>query len=214
MRIYISCGAGVRPDEFSAVASGVQELAAMSGRAIGIARVGCWRGSDYLNANGSLRAWQSIDWFVAVSRERGRVNAERFLLKLHQEPVRQVDPHQDVVLLSDDLLSPDYNFVAGLSNASVGAVLSTFRLSSMGQDSIGRLEALKTLAMHEFGHVLQLPCDRNQVLERGSSAPHCNNRCVMRPCCAVPHDLEVMTRDRLRFGALCSDCLREITRND
>lgn len=84
-------------------------------------------------------------------------------------------------VINKDLYCPRMNFIFGYAMYHVGAVLSTFRLSSD--------ELIEKEAIHEIGHVLGLR--------------HCRNHCVMQFS-------NSLWEAKMKPSYLCESCKRKI----
>jgi len=171
---------------------------------------GVWRDSPIYSGK-HLIPYKSIDWYIQSGRQSGRpsqLNADAIMANLEREPWRKTIPHYDVVILSSDMFSEETNFVIGLASYAIGTIISTHRF--MGLDQALRAECVKTEVMHELAHVFGLvPDERIDNIEE-SLGKHCMNICVMRQGLRVPQDWIRMTGDRLRVGAFCKDCQRDL----
>jgi predicted Zn-dependent protease len=194
----------------AAVWSGIVDLLSLAGVAefIQVVDYGLWREQPWHDGT-HLVPFRSVDWYVEearrASRRRNQLAAGR-ILDLCQDEPWQKEPHYDVVVLGSDIYDgEDTNFVLGLTRPTLATAISINRLARVSDG----LEQIKTLVMHEVGHVFGLvsPARRTSVQSLGT---HCGNRCVMRQGMVVPTDWIVMTGDRLLHGALCTECLAEL----
>jgi len=149
-------------------------------------------------------------------------------------------PHYDVIVVDYDLndSNENLNFIIGLSNKADGKVRGekSFRHRGFAAESIisvkrfrdikpvkKRLACLKTLALHEFGHIIHAARGREGVEALTSSRGkhktlyqnHCANECVMRQGNRVPKSWIKMTDDRLDRAdkgkpSYCKECIRDI----
>lgn len=142
-------------------------------------------------------------------------------------------------IVSEDIFSgdEDNNFLVGASNIFRPAIVSTYRFSldkiqrtfdeisnnqklkrfisnaeSAGTDAAEtmRIECIKTVAMHEMGHVLGLlPETETENIIPGIGGNHCNNNCVMRPGKDdIPKEWIIYSLDRIDSQPFCCRCLR------
>lgn len=138
-------------------------------------------------------------------------------------------------IVSEDIYFANTDFLVGLSAEGKPAVVSTYRFSQnavkdsidqmrgndkleefisgcelAGKDPVEalRFECIKTVVMHELGHILGLlPETETENLVNGIGADHCENNCVMRPGKAVPKDWIEYTLNRIESTAFCPRCL-------
>ncbi len=158
-----------------------------------------------------------IEKYVEKARresERSRQFSAFALLKnVHDEPWMP-RLHYDVVVVRDDVYAGSCHFVVGLSVRGVGSVISVARFRELASPQ--REECIKTVAMHEIGHVFGLISRRRRAAVDVRLGRHCANRCIMRQGLRVPDDWIAMTNDRLHGDALCARCvcdLREFFEN-
>jgi predicted Zn-dependent protease len=212
---------GVSELEKKAVLDGAAELLKIAGIAelITIKDWGVWRADDWLNPDSSLKRNQSVEWYL--EKGKGKNNNSRQLLtdlilcELKMEPLRKKQDHYDILICLPDLNTPYLNteYIVGQGRDGVGTVLSTFRFRNRGLNSRELRECIKTVTMHELGHAFGLPGNGPNVYLADPDDirfGHCMNRCVMRQGESAPHDFVRMSNDRLRYGALCGDCRREL----
>jgi predicted Zn-dependent protease len=211
--VYVMNQAELSDWEKKAVLDGVAELIRLTGvSGIDLVDFGAWRNKDHKNPDGSLKRFQSADWYVQRGRETSRngrqLNADTMQLALGSEPLRNPQKggkdHYDIFIVTDDMYSGDTNFVIGIAQPGIGTTISTHRFKEL--EDRGRFECIKTETMHELGHVFGLlPAERIKDVEY-SLGKHCTNICIMRQGLRLPDDWVNMTNDRLKYGALCRTC--------
>lgn len=215
--VYLMNQLGTTPQERNAVLDGAKELIRIAGaNGIQIYDLDVWRNRDFMNPDGTLKDFQSIDWYVSKGIEKspseGALNVNAIERALLLEPWRKPEEggrdHYDLLILHDDLYSENYGYILGLSQKRLTSILSTHKFKEL--DDKTRYETIKTLAMHELGHAFGLiPSERNYDVEQ-SLGKHCMNTCIMRQGKSIPNDWIQMTNDRLRYGALCNPCENDI----
>ena len=195
-------------------ASELIRLAEVDG--IGLVDFGVWRTNKYRNRGGSLKPYQSVDWYVQkgkeTSRNRTQLNAGTMQSLLLFEPWRNPQEggrdHYDILMVHSDMYLGETNFVIGVAKQGIGTTISTHRFKEL--DGRDRYECIKTETMHELGHVFGLiPKDRTENVEY-SLGKHCTNRCIMRQGLRLPIDWINITNDRLRYGVLCEPCEKNL----
>jgi predicted Zn-dependent protease len=129
--------------------------------------------------------------------------------QLSVEPWRDDGRDQyDILIVRSDIYAEEDNFLVGIAREGFGTVISTYRFN--GLDDKLKYECIKTETMHELGHVFGLlPDNRTEDVE-DSLGLHCANRCIMRQGLNVPEDWINMTKDRLRYDALCKRCEKDL----
>ena len=214
--VYVMNENGLGRLEKAAVLDGIHELLGFGGvsNLIEIVDYMVWRNDNYVNPDGSLKEYQSVDWFLQQgknsSRSKSQVNATTMLHLLTFEPFRKIKDHYDCFIVHSDMYDgrKDINFVIGLAREGIGTIISTDKFSNL--DDRMRYECVKTETMHEMGHVFGLlPNSRNYNVEN-SLGKHCANRCIMRQGLTLPSDWIKMTDDRWKYGPLCKDCKQDI----
>jgi len=217
--VYLMHQEGISDLEKKAVLDGASELIQLAEvPGINLIDFGVWRNKDYKNTDGSLKEYQSVDWYVQKGRETSRnkkqLNAKEMQDALMYEPWRYSSegghPHFDIFVVHEDIYYPKTNFfpetafVIGVGGKDIGTTLSTYRFR--GLDNKSRYECIKTETMHELGHVFGLiPPERTKKIEE-KLGRHCSDICIMRQGLELPKDWINMTKDRLRDGALCPLC--------
>jgi predicted Zn-dependent protease len=215
--IYVMNQKGVTDPEKIGILLGISELLTIANVPSGLKIVdnGVWRKDDYLSGL-SFSPYKSVDWYIERGMEKsldpGQVDAPEILHHLSQEPWRDQSrggkDHYDVLILKDDLGSSDSGFVVGSTHPKSAIVISTYRFQ--GLEPLDRFEVLKTVGIHEGGHLFGLlPESRTENVEY-RLGKHCSNACSMRQGMIVPHDWVEMTADRLEYGALCGQCENDL----
>ena len=212
--IYLMHQAGMDPVEIGAVIDGIDEILTIAGvkQAVSLKNFGVWRNPGYVEGN-RLKPHQSVDWYlqqgVLKSERDSQLNANTVVSHLVSEPWRMQQNHFDVVLTNIDMNGDNQgNFVIGSAIRDIGTIISTNRFSDL--DDRSKYECIKTAAMHEVGHVFGLPRENRGHSLEYSLGPHCTNSCVMRQGLTVPHDWINFSKDRLRTGAICGSCFRDL----
>jgi len=189
----------------------VLDLAAVAS-AIPINDFGCWRHEHWRDAEQRLVPFLSVDWYVwnAWDEARAQVNAELLMALVQREPWRKKEmlgEHYDVLILDQDMytMHPDWpdDFIVAMARPELGTVISTFRLKP------DVFTLLKTVVMHQMGHVFGTPNQARVDVDREHGL-HCANRCVMRYPEKTPEDWERLTLDRFKGVALCDSCIRDL----
>ncbi len=210
--------AGLSDLEKRAVLDGASELIRLAevSKRIELIDFGVWRNNGFRNSDGSLKQYQSVDWYVSrgkdTSRNRTQLNVEAIQLALCLEPWR--NPHQggrdhyDILIVNNDIYWGNTNYVIGIAQAGVGTTISTFKFKPLRDKT--KYECIKTETMHELGHVFGLIPDSRTKNVENSLGKHCTNTCTMRQGLNVPVDWINITNDRLRYGALCPTCAKDL----
>ena len=140
---------------------------------------------------------ESLDWYIqrAYDNQRNQCDLMKFWRDLGQDPIQEVRPHFEVVLLSDkDLYSsryPQYGFLIG-EGPRMGTVISLMRYP---QDK----DAVRTAALHEFGHTFG---DFSHCGGVGDSVP---GECTMKFPNVIPYHLQEQADYRKRSGKIFCD---------
>ena len=216
--IFMMNQEGLKDLEKKSVLEGASELIKLAKvGGIEIFDLGIWRNKDFIDANGALKPYQSVDWYIQrgkeTSRNRNQLNIQMIGQLLVFEPWRDKNKggkdHYDILVLHSDMYqSEDTNFVIGSAAEGIGTIISTYRFNQL--EDRERYECIKTETMHELGHVFGLiPKNRKKDVKK-SLGKHCTNICVMRQGLNVPEDWIKMTNDRLRYGVLCPACEKDL----
>lgn len=204
---------GVSDLEKEAVNSGVKEILEIAEVRSEVKDNGVWRSSNYRNEDGSLKDFQSIDWYLhkgkVESRNTNQLNAQSISAHLRRKgSVWGRTHHIILVLCSDIYMDEDTSFVVGLSDKDSPVILSTFRFKGLLEEQRG--QCFKIVAMHEIGHMFGLPSESRDKNVENNLGRHCTNKCIMRQGRYVPWDFLKITTDRLKYSALCSDCIKDL----
>ncbi len=186
---------------------------------IAVRNYGNWKSRSY-NPNGVLKEFHSVEWYLQYTKDnsdgRGQLDAGQLHKLFWNEPWQKTDPHYDVLITSADLYDArngvrETNWIFGSAIPGFSLVASTFRPRAEFRNETTYLEVLKTGVMHEFGHVIGLPNENRGYALEENLGGHCTNRCIMRQRVRIAEWGEI-TADRLNHGALCRDCLRDLSR--
>lgn len=170
-----------------------------------------WRGRNWLDNDGYLTDWNSVDWYIAYIKQYSRQNqlhGGKLLQLLYSEPWQESEPHYDIVVTSKDLYDDDCRFCIGLAVPGFGTVVSTNRFRTLPMQVA--YHCIVTETMHEVGHVFGLVPETRTIHVEQSLGLHCTNRCVMRQGLEVPYDWQTITADRLKGHAFCTECSRDL----
>jgi hypothetical protein len=217
--VYIMNQEGVSPLEKQAVLDGAKELIRLTGVDLTVKDFGHWRSPNFKNADGTLKRYHSVEWYLSegmrVARNEGKIpqiDGDYPLTLLSIEPWRFPNQgghnHYDILVLKSDMYSKDTNFVIGLAKAYIGTVLSVARFQELDEQM--RYECIKTETIHELGHGFGLIPQSRTVNVETSIGKHCTNVCIMRQGLRVPKDWIALTEDRLKYGALCKTCEKDL----
>jgi predicted Zn-dependent protease len=138
-------------------------------------------------------------WYIDTALDAGRqqVVAARFLELVRREPFQQQNPHFDVAVLDMDLAEQGRS-VLGSALPGTATVISVHRLRETIHDERRRLEALRRLVVHNFGHVLGIE--------------DCRELCVMRHADSVDALLERMAEEKATGILFCPECRSRMLR--
>jgi len=208
MKIHLMNDFGVSVNNKAFFVEGILEMIEYSNREFEIQDLGLWRDSNWQNQT-FLSPFNSVDWYVTQSLNQGRnqINAQHMLALFACEPWQDGEKHVDLFLTKRDLFVEGLNYCLGLAVPELGMTVSYSRFESM-QESLG-LECLKTLTMHEFGHVLGIVPDYRNIAVDFALGKHCTNRCIMRQGMNVS-DWVRITQDRLNGYVLCEMCRNDL----
>ena len=204
-------------DELKGVLTAICEVVNVAGGSFPrtkVCNLGAWRAPEWtLRARGKLIPHASVDWYLRQGEEHGRegaLNASCMAELLANDLGGAGEQPYRVLVLNKETYVQGYSFIVTHSLAGASAVISTHRLSEISDPDL-RHECIRTITMHEVGHMLGIP---NHERESGTVVEnsHCNcaGTCVMRQGIVIPEDLVVITRDRMENGPFCADCTEEL----
>lgn len=208
--IYVTSEKGVKAREMNAIVAGIRKVLKVANKEAEITNLGNWS-EQKVRTKGELKPQKSTDWYIEQGRKKsereGQLKANTILDKLAFEPWRE-DDYYDVLITNTDLYSrSDTNFIVGVAQRNVGTVLSPYRFRSLNSET--KWQCLITEAMHELGHVFNVPA-RKEPDTTDSLGTHCTNTCVMRQGSHVPGDWVSMSEDRQKHGAFCNKCQQDL----
>jgi hypothetical protein len=214
--IYMMCAANVAPYLHEAVKDAVQMIIGEVGyeNLIKTIDLGAWSDPGYI-LDGVYQKYKSMDWYILAtkhySERENQIDAGILLNFCQTEPWRIDHPHYDVILVADDMYYQKNSFIIGLSGLGLGIIVSTYRFMDLPQQE--QIECIKTVALHELGHVFgAIHSKRIQAVE-DKLGRHCTNVCVLRQGLVVPRDWLQMTKDRVRSGRpFCDECIAGMRR--
>jgi predicted Zn-dependent protease len=218
--IFIVHEEGVAEDHLEAIKEGISEVLRLTGSTedFYIHNRHAWT-LTYNGPDGRLVEFTSIEQFIEKSwdQKRNQINGEMLLKSWNNLGASLFwllfwilfagRRHYEIIVVKKDMYIPGTNFLIGLSIPGDGALVSTNRFLSLKDKSL-QYECIKTMMMHEMGHVFGLPLRDYNVEEK--IGRHCTNICVMRQGLYVPDDWIKMTEDRLKYGAFCKDCQQDL----
>lgn len=218
--VFVIRGENVEQYQWQAVLEGVEQLLklAQMAKVMPIVEFSAWaahKDEDTELLIGFDGVLECIGRSQQTNPRRDQVNGVAIVECLEDKVWRESIPHYDVLVLERDMYSgePDNSFIIGVATSGIGAVISVYRYLQLERGE--QYECIVTETMHEVGHVLGLVPDYRDYDYRDYNVEdvlgkHCTNICVMRQGLRVPADTKRKTRDRLKYGALCTDCQRNL----
>jgi predicted Zn-dependent protease len=199
---------GINPESKNAFVDGILQIIEYSNREFELKDLGLWRTEDWKKQL-FLSPFNSVDWYLeqTVDKTRNQIDAQKLLALFYCEPWQDQTKHIDLFITNKDLYVPGTNYVLGLAIPGIGAVISSKRFSNL-YTSLSN-ECIKTVTMHEFGHVLGLVPEYRLLSVEDSLGKHCTNRCLMRQGLTV-NDWVLMTQERLNGVVLCELCRNDL----
>ena len=159
--LYLVTELGIPTDQVSIMIDAVQEILRLghATHLIPFHNLGAWRESDWSspakNDTIELKQYSSVDYYIAcgmaMSDRRPQLKVKSIMEQFWNEPWQEADQHYDVLLTKHDLYDDGTNFVVGYAVKGFGLTMSTFRFQGLENEL--RRECIKTIAMHELGHV-------------------------------------------------------------
>ena len=168
--------------------------------------------------------------------EKSQLDAEAIMGLINYEFIQKRKYKYALYIVSEDMYSgkEENCFLVGASNFLRPAIVSTYRFSQdviqMNLDEMSsdkklqrfvsntgstgtkvaelvRIECIKTVAMHELGHVFGLVPETQTEDVEDIYGYHCKKKCVMRQGLSVPSDWIGHTLDRIESAVFCPRCL-------
>ena len=109
---------GVSDLEKEAVVSGIKDLLAIAEVRSAVEDIGVWRSTAYRNEDGTLKGFQSVDWYLhkgrVESRNTNQLNTPSISEHLRKGSVWMKTHHIVLVLCSDIYMDEKTDFVVGI----------------------------------------------------------------------------------------------------
>jgi hypothetical protein len=209
--IHLSYPKNLHNDEYTAVKDGIKEIIQIAGSPnISIKELGDWQQPNYKTNNGLLKPYKSYAYFLAKgynhSLVKGSVNTKVVLDEIEYGRKIAANPtnHYDVFVTHDKLNGPDNQPLIGYGSEGLAAIISYEFLNSY--DYRTHYDIMKTLTMHELGHMFGLVYQQRNNKSKTSS--HCTNLCIMHD-----GDIDVTAKTYLRkltTNPFCSNCTEDL----
>lgn len=209
--------------EKAAVADAVREVLALGQcrEPLPVRDYGRYRDPQWRDDKNKLVPWRSVDWYVyhALDEERLQVDSSQILEDLCSEPWRDdrlMGDHYDLLLIEEDMFDPPEDaqdrdeaaYSVGRCRRFAAAVVSTHRI-----DHIWGIpySFVKTEVMRQICFMFGIPAGWREDVEKGRNGTvFCANTCILRPATVAPGDWGALTSDRVKHGALCESCTRDL----
>lgn len=204
------------------VASGIEQILSLAGvyQETQLEYHGKRRQPNWRNPDGTLAAYQSLDWHIELARthskEAGCLNSTVLLNSLRADPTHQT--RYELVVVNEPLRSDDsLRKVGGIGRLNQGAVITLDGYLDLLQPVSGESEGDKKkrqldyffgtqkLAIHDLGHVLGLfpeAPNKSDPTDEEIKETHCLNKCVM--C------WEIEVWKNLKHNPFCPSCLEKL----
>ena len=161
----------------------------------------------------------STRWYVteSINPATGRIRGESFIDVIRDEPWQKMGAHYDVALVHFDLEAASEkmvtvdgaSFALSATEANLAAVISLLRLRELSDDD-DFATALRRLAAHSVGHVIEAASPDRSTVQDSFGEPHCTNVCVMRHAATVPEVLEFAREENAAEVLFCEECSSDI----
>lgn len=173
--------------------------------------IGVWRLDPFIK-NSVLIPKRSIDWYIQEAKDRSpdpeQINVSYFLSELKSNDWQNFFPYYKLFVVSSDLnIGSDDEWVFGGAIKNIGTIISVSRFLHLSESL--RNECIKTLTMHETGHILGLPAEDRVAMKKYLYGWHCTNKCIMRQGLEIEDWIE-MTVERQQLGPFCNICLQDL----
>jgi len=200
-----------RTDIFFVAQDGVTELeqrAALEG-ILGVLRVAGQQGNIRVSTSSSRSDFHRFtrETLARISHD-GYINTDE-VEKSGRSGIQEKMREERIngVLYTYFMLLKDNIGVYGSASHRSGGIVSVAHLNHF--DNRRMFDAIKTLSVHEQGHVYGLiPPERNVGTEE-SLGKHCTDKCSMRQVYSIS-DIANVTEDRLNFGLFCRQCTQDL----
>ena len=188
-----------------------------------IKTLGNWRSEKSTatlpNGNILLEPWESGEWYIGRAKlkamDQGRWQTKRQISinqlwdDMSSDPYCKKIPQWSILVTKHDLYADGLNFCLGVSKENAFSIVSTARC--LNRDNTLNVEGLKTIVMHEFGHLIGLTRE-GRVNTANQLGSHCSNDgCIMQQ--RMDGDFRDITATRLelkrQYGLppICNDCI-------
>lgn len=176
---------------------------------------------EWRNQDNELVAYKSVDWYVydALDEDRMQVDVRQILSSFVTEPWRNDDmlgDHYDLFIMQEDMFDPDVaggsqqdDYTVGRAARHKAAVISTHRIEHIWGMPYSYL---KTEIMRQLCFMFGVPSESRDDVVRAGGGLYCRNRCILRLATKAPDDWDALTGDRIKGGALCEACTRDLGR--
>lgn len=179
---------------------------------------GVWRPEGYLK-NGQYVPYMSIDWYLQHAQEDTRpyrINSDIILEDLFEgkSRIKETETCLIVLVLTRELYSNEKSSVIGQTRVNTGMVVSIDSFKDF--NPYERFECIKTVALHEFGHLFGLPSSNRAGTRNNSMEIHCANECIMEEVQNEPQGWVTRTEKRINSSLgspYCDTCLQELRKN-
>lgn len=224
--VHIMWQKGIEEEMLGGVFSGVADVLFLAGvyNEFRIEHLEQRRQSDWLNADGSLKPYQSLDWHINMARQNskidGTLNSEILLNSLRENPSHETEPRYEVVVVKEPIHCGNNRNFFGIARQNQGAVVTLHHHLSLlnakpivGETNEDRNKRrfyywlfTKLNTMHELGHVRGLfvkDSTENATPEERWRA-HCLNECVMY------WEQNFALYNEIQNRPFCQSCLEEL----
>ena len=160
-----------------------------------------------------------------ASERKGLLNASALLSALSERAPRDKGSHHSwkkkpyEILVHHEEIYIEVNgetiFLNGLAASGEAAVISTY--ASRHGEKKDACQNIRSLAMHEMGHILGLiPNERIENVKYTPAGRHCVNECVMQSHTSfVQQKADFLGRvlgqeEKVIYGTFCPTCMRDL----
>ena len=183
-------------------------------------------GNWIIQGVGGIGAYHSFRWYwqTSLDERSGQVSAATFIEIVRYEHWQQTDPHFDLALLHTDLRD-DTADAAGAhplafacTEPDLVTVISTRHLAQVADPDL-RLKCLRSLVIHNFGHLIGLPgglpeTNRNRpekpTATKNAPARTCAMPCTMYEAQSLEELMGLATAEKDEKVILCDPCQEDL----